>query len=72
MMFLFHNNLYRYNIKRRVIVIISKITRLIYKTAKNLFSQYLYSSKMKMARDPHAVSVDQDLSVSPYRFPDID
>ena len=25
----------------------------------------------KVARDPHAVSVDQDLSVSPYRFPDI-
>ena len=25
----------------------------------------------KVARDPHAVSLDQDLSVSPYRFPDI-
>ena len=25
-----------------------------------------------MARDPHAVSVDQGLSTSPYRFPDID
>ena len=66
----------RNNIIWGMMIVLSKISCFIDKATQYLLrhrnSSFRSNIDKKVARDPHAISVDQDLSVSPYRFPDID